>query len=366
MPRSRSRPNRQEQATAEARRDDAQQGNEQDQAGQSQQGIQAGDVPEGIHHQSAERARQTAGGSGGQAPRQKSVATARTFAATHPSQVLAAGRELPNARAASVRAVYGSSAAEEDALARKLRTGQVVRPRAAALLQRAQAAIRAWLCTDSDILQMTKPLREFLRGAAGSAGQWQQHLQIIDRLQGQGVDEGLRSHALYGDAQALAQHPFSASVQAAVSALPSQATPITFMQNGRSISDWVRIQKVLSPPAPIHVALSAVRPRATVEDLLQHVRWYTRDCTLDEDSKWFVAEVLLQGQDASGQTLARARRHALNRIHAAAEQYRALGPPGTEVLVHVVPTSGSIGVPIKELDRKGALHNLYQSTLPAV
>jgi RNase P/RNase MRP subunit POP5 len=96
------------------------------------------------------------------------------------------------------------------------------------------------------------------------------------------------------------------------------------------------------------------------------VRWHTRGCTLDEDSKWFVAEVLLQGQDASGQTLARARRHALNRIHAAAEQYRALGPPGTEVLVHVVPTSGSIGVPIKELDRKGALHNLYQSTLPAV
>ena len=45
------------------------------------------------------------------------------------------------------------------------------------------------MCNDSDILQMTEPVSVFLHAAAGSATEWNQCLEIIDRLQKDHVDQ---------------------------------------------------------------------------------------------------------------------------------------------------------------------------------
>ena len=65
--------------------------------------------------------------------------------------------------------------------------------------------------------------------------EWNRCLEIIDRLQGDDVDEADTRHAMYNAAQALQQNPFSAAVQAASSALPTQAKDSTARLFGRSI-----------------------------------------------------------------------------------------------------------------------------------
>ena len=111
------------------------------------------------------------------------------FAGTQPKNVRAAGQALPSARLSSSRAVYGVSSAEEGALRRNMRKGQAIAPRTAGFPNKAQQPIRLLVCNDSDILQMTEPVSVFLHAAAGSATEWNQCLEIIDRLQKDHVDQ---------------------------------------------------------------------------------------------------------------------------------------------------------------------------------
>ena len=190
--------------------------------------------------------------------------------------------------------------------------------------------------------------------------EWNRCLEIIDRLQGDDVDEADTRHAMYNAAQALQQNPFSAAVQAASSALPTQAKDSTARLFGRSIKDWFRIQTVLSAPSVFQDALSGMGPGASVDDLLQHVNWASCACTLDEDGEWFVTEVLLQDGESA---LAKARRVELRKMREASQRYQDLTATGTTVLVYVVPARGGR---IQTLDGQGALRALRQSAVSKV
>lgn len=107
------------------------------------------------------------------------------FAGNQPKNVRATGQALPSARLSTSRAVDGVSSAEEGAVRRNMGKG----PRSAGFPNKAQQAIRLLMCNDSDILQMTEPVSVFLHAAAGSATEWNQCLEIIDRLQKDHVDQ---------------------------------------------------------------------------------------------------------------------------------------------------------------------------------
>jgi len=297
--------------------------------------------------------------------RRKAVATLRSaFSVTDSGAVLEAAGALPSARTPASRAVYGASTAQEDALTRRMRQDQAVGPRAAGLLQTAQHAIRLWLCKDEDVLEMPGPVRAFLQDAAGNATLWAHNLETIDRLQGDNADAEARQHNIYRAAQSLQQQPFSDAVRAACSVLPTQSTPTTEKIFGRTIQDWFRIQLVLSPNSDsvFRSAVSRMGRGASLQDLLEDVGWGSPECKLDTDGKWFVDNVCFDEPEGS-EGLSRARRQAVKRLHAAAQEYQKLGGPGTTVLVHVVPAGGG---PLQTLDAGGTLRKLYQSGLSPV